>query len=61
MYIFIIFAVCDMGYYQTAAGSANAAPTCQACPAGSTTTGTNSQDISTCGKNAIIIIPIDWH
>ena len=59
LYTFYIFAVCEVGYYQTAPGSANAAPTCEACPVGSTTTATNSQDISTCGKNARIIIPID--
>ena len=59
LYIFIIFAVCDVGYYQTASGSEGGPPTCTACPGGSTTPGTNSQSISTCGKNARITIPID--
>ena len=76
-YTFIIFAVCTddslemdttngvcicaVGYYQTATGSTTAAPTCNICPVGITTTGTNSQDTSECGKNTRIIIPIDWH
>ena len=74
MYTFIIFAVCTaadlemgssnacvcaLGYYQTASGSDTEPPTCQACPDGSTTTATDSQAISDCGKNETIIIPID--
>ena len=61
LYIFITFAVCEVGYYETAAAGENTAPTCQACPAGSTTTATASSDISDCGKNANILIPIDWN
>ena len=53
--------ICTVGYYQTATGSETAAPTCNICPVGTTTTGTNSQDTSQCGKNTRIIIPIDWH
>ena len=77
LYTFIIFAdcnadiglemdgsnacVCVVGYYQTALGDADNPPTCTACPAGSTTTTSNSQSISDCGKNSTIIIPINWH
>ena len=50
LYLFINFAVCEVGYYETAAAGENTAPTCQACPAGSTTTATPSSDISDCGK-----------
>ena len=51
--------VCAAGYYQTAEGDADNPPTCQACPAGSTTTALNSQGIIDCGKNARIIIKTD--
>ena len=75
MYTFIIFAVCiddslemdttnsecicAVGYYQTTAATATTALECTACPFGSTTTTINSQDISDCGNNERIIIPID--
>ena len=31
LYLFINFAVCEVGYYETAAAGENTAPTCQAC------------------------------
>ena len=57
LYMFIIFAVCQVGYYQTSTDGQSLV--CEACPAGSTTTATDSQGISDCGKNSRIIIPIN--
>ena len=53
--------VCAVGYSQTAAGTHTTAPECTPCPAGTTTTGANSQELNACGKNRSIGIPIDWH
>ena len=77
MYTFIIFAVCiddslemdatnggcicAVGYYQTTAVNTDHPPVCAACLPGSTTQTTNSQDISDCGKNARIFLPIDCY
>ena len=77
MYTFIIFAVCiddslemdatngvcvcAVGYYQTTAANTDHSPVCTACLPGSTTQTTNSQDLSDCGKNARIFIPIDCY
>ena len=58
-YTFIVFAVCGLGYYQTPTNDDSLV--CEACPAGSTTTQTDSQAISDCGKNAPNIIPIALH
>ena len=52
--------VCVADFYQTNAANAHDHPVCEPCPLGSTTEGsTDSQDITACGKNARIIIPID--
>ena len=53
--------VCAAGYYQTAAGNTDNPPTC-AQPAqleAQPMETPNSQSISTCGKNARILI--DWY
>lgn len=50
--------VCAVQYYQTSPATDSDPPGCTACPPGTTTADTNSQDIDACCKYDTIIIPI---